>query len=112
MGVQACTEASYHNFRKERLSAAEAGAATSLAEEPKGPCLVPATVQTEPAAPPASQPAEHPASVPQHEPHWVKVHPSVGIHHIRLAWAWLLLGLAVAWLPAALSHPCLLNSWG
>ena len=59
---------------------AEAGAAPQ-AEEPKGPYLVPATVQTESAASLASQPAvaEHPASVPQHEPHWVKIHPSVGI---------------------------------
>ncbi|CAK0738433.1 hypothetical protein CVIRNUC_001042 [Coccomyxa viridis] len=76
--IKACTEASYHNFRKERLSVAEAGAAPQ-AEEPKGPYLVPATVQTESAASLASQPAaaEHPASVPQHEPHWVKIHPSL-----------------------------------
>ena len=89
--MQACTESSYHNFRKERLSAVEAGA-DPQAEESKGPCLVPATVQTESAALLASQPEEHPASAPQHEPQWVKIHPSVGISHIpaclRLAADW------------------------
>ena len=93
MGKQACTEASYHNFRKERLSAAEAATA-SQAEEPKVPCLVPTVVQRESAALSASQPAaaKHPVSAPQGEPRLVKIPPEVGILRIRLDLAWLLIG--------------------
>ena len=101
LGTQACTESSYHNFRKERLSAAEAGAAASQAEEPKSPCLVPAEVQTESATLLDAQPAVRPESTPQHEPHWVKIHPSVGILHIRAC-----LGLAGGWVCSGLSARC------
>ena len=93
--MQACTESSYHSFRKERLSAAEAGAA-SQAQHPEGPCLVPAMVQTEPAALSASQPAatEHLAGTPQGEPHWVSIPPQVGSLSIVSAWNRLLIGQA------------------
>ena len=63
---------------------AEAGAAASQAEDPQSPCLVPASgadgvcnLMSDVTACGGRTSRKH---VPQHEPHWVKIHPSVGIH--------------------------------
>ena len=91
---------------------AEAGAAPQ-AEEPKGPYLVPATVQTESAASLAltacggrtsRKRAPARAALGQNPP--FGGHPN-----IKLAWAWLLVRLARACVPPAQSQPCLLRCW-